>query len=164
PRPGRRRGDHLLPQRGGSAGEERFPGRGSGRGLHGRDRRPGPAVGGREAREPAVAVGQAAVVPAGGEVLSGKTGRGATLTRAPPLHQLHSLRPPPPLPPKVRFAAGLLALFGVLVLLLTAADAYLDTTPKRGFVTDRGYREGKGSEGYEFKYDLSGTGAGAERV
>lgn len=70
-----------------------------------------------------------------------------------------------PLPAKAKFAAGLLALTGVALLLIAGVDAALEPTPgpNSGFLSDRGYEEGKGSDGYHFRYSLSGTGPGAER-
>jgi hypothetical protein len=74
--------------------------------------------------------------------------------------------PSTPLPPKVKFAAGLLVTVGTVAFLFAVADALLDTPtgPKREFVTERGYDEGNGTGGYRFVYYLKGTGPGAERV
>jgi hypothetical protein len=70
------------------------------------------------------------------------------------------------MPPKVKFAAGLLVTVGAVAFLFAVADAFLDTPtgPKREFTTERGYNEGNGTEGYHFTYYLKGTGPGAERV
>jgi hypothetical protein len=74
--------------------------------------------------------------------------------------------PSTPLPPKVKFAAGLLVTVGTVACLFAVADALLDTPsgPRREFVTERGYDEGNGTDGYRFVYYLKGTGPGAERV
>ncbi len=74
--------------------------------------------------------------------------------------------PETPLPPKTKFAAGLLILCGLLALFAAAADVLWFTSggKKASFDPNCGYDERKGSNDYHFQYRVTGSGTGADRA